>query len=99
MADATEASIQAARSTGALEDADAGALAALRRIARQIDAQSNTGLTPDGKLDNVSIPTYLKYCDALGLTPAGRLKLGEKKEGPGGKLAQLRAVHGGNRGA
>lgn len=74
--------------------ADAGAVATLLHIAGQIDAQTN-GLTPDGKLDNVSVPTYLKYCDALGLTPVARLRFkDEVKEGSSGKLAHLRDVTG-----
>jgi len=44
-------------------------------------------------LDNVTIPTYLKACDALGLTPAGRVRLDEKKESAGGKLALLRSAN------
>ena len=42
--------------------------------------------------DNVSIPTFLKYCESLGLTPAGRGKLvGGKPEGSksGGGLASV----------
>lgn len=87
--DATEAAIHAAEH---LTPADRGAVEALRVLAAQIDVlASNDGLREDGKLDNVSLPTYLKFCDSLGLTPAGRTKLGEKKpEAPGGKLALLR---------
>lgn len=96
--DATERSLTAAKKSGHLGDLDAGAVAVLMRMARQIDAQTDGGLTPDGKLDNVSIPTYLKFCESLGLTPAGRLRLGDKKETAGGKLAQLRSV-GTGRGA
>jgi hypothetical protein len=87
--EATEDSLAAATH---LTDMDAGAVEVLRRMARQIDAQTEGGLTPDGKLDNVSIPTYLKYCESLGLTPAGRLRLGAKKEAPRGKLGDLRSV-------
>lgn len=87
--ESTEAAISAATH---LTDMDQGAVEVLRRVARQVDAQSEGGLTPDGKLDNVSIPTYLKYCESLGLTPAGRLKLGAKKEAPSGKLGGLRSV-------
>lgn len=75
-----------------LTDMDQGAVEVLRRMARLIDSQSESGLTPDGKLDNVTIPTYLKYCDALGMTPAGRLKLGSAKGAPDGKLTGLRSV-------
>jgi hypothetical protein len=43
-------------------------------------------------MDNVSIPTYLKFCESLGLTPAGRGRIpgGTPKEaGGGGKLGNL----------
>jgi hypothetical protein len=94
--EATEGSLTAAMH---LTDMDQGAVEVLRRMARLIDAQSDGGLTPDGKLDNVSIPTYLKYCESLGLTPAGRLKLGTKKEAPSGRLGDLRAIPRPNRSA
>jgi hypothetical protein len=47
--------------------------------------------------DNVSISAYLKYCDQLGLTPAGRksLELDKGGESGGSKLGKLRTVHGG----
>lgn len=45
-----------------------GVQKALLRIARAIDDIDGEGLNPAGKLDNVSIPTYLKYSEALGLT-------------------------------
>jgi hypothetical protein len=69
---------------------DAGAVAALLELARQIDAKSDEG--DDGKVDNVTIPTYLRYCESLGLTPAGRVKLKPKEQETGGKLAQLRSI-------
>lgn len=80
-----------------LTDADAGAVEVLQRLAGTIDSLLASGfLTETGKFDNVSIPTYLRYCESLGLTPAGRVKLGEKESaGGGGKLAQLRAITGG----
>ena len=89
VADATEASIRAATH---LSDLDKGAVEALRTLAVAIDVLAATGgVREDGKLDNVSVPTYLKFCESLGLTPAGRSRLPEKKpEGPGGKLALLR---------
>jgi hypothetical protein len=100
---ATEASIKAAKHLGLL---DAGAVEVLRHLARTIDAISDgqdadadadvdTDPRKPRSLDNVTIPTYLKACDALGLTPAGRVRLDEKKEAPGGKLAHLRKINGG----
>lgn len=81
-----------------LTDADAAAVAAMVVLARQIDYLDESDfLREDGKLDNVSVPTFLRYLDALGLTPAGRARsqIEAPKEGSRGKLAQLRAVSGG----
>lgn len=81
--EATERSIKAATH---LTDLDAGAVAALRRLAVAMDDL-------DAK-DNVSIPTFLKYCEALKLTPASRgVTVGESDAK--GKLAQMRLVRGG----
>lgn len=99
LGDATDASIKAAKH---LTKADDGALEALRVLARKIDEDEARwdcamGYAAEHKTrppatDNVSLPTYLKYCDALGLTPVAREKLGEKKpEAPSGKLALLRS--------
>lgn len=80
---ATERAIKAAKH---LTDLDAGAVAALRRLALLMDE-----LDPK---DNVTIPTYLKYCDALRLTPASRgVVVGENEAK--GKLANLRSLRGG----
>jgi hypothetical protein len=95
IADATDAAIKAATHLTAM---DSGAVAMLRELARVADVVIATGgINEAGKFDNVTVPTYLKACDALGLTPAGRVRLDEKKESVGGKLAQLRAVNGGKR--
>ncbi len=94
---ATEVAIVAA---GHLAKMDAGALETLRTLARKIDTEDRlrelalryaeeNGQKPPS-VDNVSIPTYLKFCESLGLTPFGRTKLGDgKKEGAGGKLSVL----------
>jgi hypothetical protein len=90
VADATEAAIEAATH---LTDMDQGAVQMLLALAAAADAIDANGLNPAGKLDNVTIPTYLRYCESLGLTPAGRAKLAEKKpEGKGGKLRGLQSV-------
>ncbi len=83
VADATEVSLEAA---GHLLPSDAGAVEALRTLALRIDAGSGA--------DHILLPSYLKFCESLGLTPSGRLKLVPKKDEGGGKLGQLRAVHG-----
>ena len=101
--DATEASIKAAQAAGQLLGQDDAALAALRVLAKKIDAMTDVpaGVTADGEiveerkrpepLDNVSVPTFLKYLNELGLTPLGRKTLlAAKKEGGGGSGAPSR---------
>ena len=110
MGDVRDGLEQAITAAAHLTAVDEGALAAARALADKIDAwgvivdwalddvagkdTSERPAVPQN--DNTSLPTFLRYCDALGLTPAGRVKLDEKKpEGKGGKLAHLRAVQGG----
>lgn len=107
--EATRSSIAAIRALpggGHLTPADDGAIAALLVLAQKIDdlADVKAGVSGDGELveerrrpqqlDNVSMPTFLKFCDALGLTPAGRRALAEKKTGgaaeSGGGISGLR---------
>ena len=92
VARATEEAIAAAQDQ--LTAKDSGALAALRFLARKIDTEAelrelalqwaadNGGKPPP--VDNVSVPTYLKYCEALGLTVASRAALEAKKAGDSG---------------
>ena len=102
---ATENSIKAATH---LTDLDKGAVECLRTLARKIDTEAELRelaleyaeerQQKPPPVDNVSVPTYLKFCESLGLTPAGRARLPEKKpEGPGGKLALLRGEAQGKR--
>ncbi|WP_104128225.1 hypothetical protein [Cryobacterium sp. Y57] len=92
------------------EGKDAGAIAALLALAHKIDDYDTIldhildqiESDPESKVrppasDNVSIPTYLKYCESLGLTPGGRGELATgKKSGPAPKdeLAEFRMEHG-----
>lgn len=109
LVDATEAAIAAATH---LTEMDDGAVEAMRALARKIDAwdqvvqyalddlagNETKGARPSvPQNDNVSISAYLKYCDQLGLTPAGRKSLDIDKAGESGgsKLGKLRGVHGG----
>src|SRR5690625_4648436 len=101
--EATERAIAAATH---LTDEDAGAVEALRALARKIDAwdeivqwalddAAESGSRPKVPAnDNTSLPTFLKYCESLGLTPTGRkaLGLGEEAEAedPVAKLKQRR---------
>lgn len=100
-----EASITAATH---LTPADAAAVAALRVLAKKVDslADSTAGVSDDGELtedrkrglDNVTLPTFLKFCSELGLTPAGRHAIEGKKtesKSSGGRLAHLKSVQGG----
>jgi hypothetical protein len=89
VAEAVERSIAVAEH---LTTKDAAAVSALRALAERIDnesrlrealldwANSEGRQVQRPKDDNVSIPTFLKYCESLGLTPAGRKSIG-KKEG------------------
>lgn len=99
--DATEASINAAVASGILDrSVSAGPIAALRRVAELLD-------DPDfplvgGRLDNVSLPTYLRYCAELRLTPGAPVKSsatsrsgGDKGGEGGGTLGRLRGITGG----
>ncbi|HET8765801.1 MAG TPA: hypothetical protein VFM86_00595 [Pedococcus sp.] len=91
---ATDASIAAASH---LTDLDKGAVEMLRQLAAAADLIDENGLNPAGKLDNVTIPTYLRYAESLGLTPAGRSRaMIEKGKTDGGTsaLGKLRSVHG-----
>ncbi|MEE6280158.1 terminase small subunit [Georgenia sp. MJ170] len=86
--DETDEAIGVARDAGTITDADGGAVAMLLRLAERMDDPDFPVI--DGRFDNVTESLYLKACDALGLTPAGREKLGVRKGGEGGKLAELR---------
>ena len=95
--EATEQSLEAATH---LTDMDAGAVQALRALAAKIDAMFEPPSEDhEGKavFDNVTLPTYLKYCESLGLTPAGRDRLALKKKDDEGarRGGQLVALQGG----
>jgi hypothetical protein len=94
---------EAVRAASHLSDLDAAAVAAAQALADKIDAwdvivdwahedaaeTESRPRVPDN--DNVSLATFLKYLDQLGLTPAARHVLEEKKAGGGGgKLQSLR---------
>lgn len=80
--DATQESIEAAIAAGALDRVlSAGPVAALLALARKIDGWDDVvSAAMDGREDgerlpiplhdNTSIPTYLKYCESLRLTPS-----------------------------
>lgn len=90
-------SVLAARDAGQLSEADNGAVAVLLDLARSIDAMDDRRRARD----NVTIPVYLKYLEALGLTPAARARLPKTGGDGGSKLTRLRGdpklrvLHGG----
>lgn len=94
--DGTMAAVEAARTAGVVTDMDEGAVEALLQLAARLDDPDYPNI--DGRFDNVTAALYFKACEQLGLTPSGRSRLAEKKETGGGKLAQLRAVQGGQTG-
>ena len=93
--DALEVSIDAAEH---LEVKHAATVAAARQLAIRVDELNDAGWVIDGKLDNVTLPVFLKYCEALGLTvdkvPAKRgpkPKEDEPKPSPIGSERESRA--------
>lgn len=80
--EATERSVAQAIASGALDESlSAGPVAAVLALARKIDGwdavveAAMEGREDGAKLpiplhDNTSIPTYLRYCEALQLTPS-----------------------------
>lgn len=89
----TNAAVQAGKRAGLIGPLDEGAVVVLLQMAQRLDDPEFPVI--DGKFDNVTQGLYLKYCESLGLTPAGRNRLDEKKDAGGGKLAQLRGIQGG----
>lgn len=99
--DALDKSIEAAIH---LTELDAAAVAGARALADKIDAwdvivdwalddladNGGKGRPAVPQNDNVSLGSFLKYLDQLGLTPEARHVLEEKKGGSGGKLKALR---------
>lgn len=66
VADAFERSL---RNTPGLSAKDSALVAASRVLAKRIDLIADDGfIDGNGKLDNVTVPTFLKYLQALGMT-------------------------------
>lgn len=67
---AVEESVTAARKAGKITKLHSATVAGLRMVADRLDVLDIEAMTDTtGKLDNVSLPTFLKYCTALGLVP------------------------------
>ena len=82
--------LEEALKVAGLAKIDAGAVAAARALADKIDVSDETGT-----FDNTSFPTFLRYCEALGLTPSGRVKLDTSKKpeaGSGGRLGRPSSI-------
>lgn len=88
LVDATNEALAAAGD--AIADRDAGTVQAILDVAMKVDMADRyfedladdaavSGRRPPSQ-DNVSLPTYLKYADALGLTPAARARMAPKPE-------------------
>lgn len=82
---------KAAMRSASLTDVDRGTAAAALRLAEAIDQIDGDGLNPGGKLDNVSVPTFLRYMGALGLTPEARKAAAPRKEAAGGQVVGFRS--------
>ncbi len=81
-------SINAACATGKLDRGRHGAtIAAARKVARLMD-DPEWPIVAGGKFDNVSPALFLKYCQALGLTP--ELDGKEQTRAAPSKLTMLR---------
>lgn len=109
MGDVYQATLDSLKAAAHLRPEDKGAIEALLALALKIDGADDTfttlselaaqaGSRPPSP-DNVSFPTYLKYCESLGLTPAGRERIGllhkdEQTDEASVRLARLRSVHG-----
>ena len=84
----TKSAITSARKAGNLADADMASCVAILELATKIQVQDDyfdalmmdaieNGRRPPSQ-DNVSMPTFLKYAEALGLTPSCRAKTAPK---------------------
>jgi hypothetical protein len=89
----TEKTLEAVEAASHLGPQHAGVVAVLVGLARTIDGMPQRD--SDAPMDNVTVPTYLKYSTELGLTPLSELKLGKPEDRGASKLANLRAIRGG----
>ena len=87
---ATKAAVDRAEHLTAM---DRAAVTVLLDLAKTIDGMDQRPST--APFDNVTVPMFLRYAEALGLTPAARSKLNMKPVESDSKLAQLRAIRGG----
>ena len=100
--DSLARAIAEARGAGGITDRDEPTCTAALQLARRIDMsdayfEALSRYAADNRLrppsqDNVSLPTFLKYMGALGLTPESRkaVAASSKEEAPRGELDKLR---------
>lgn len=100
-----QVSVRAAAHVDA-EGVDAGAVAAAGALAQKIDAwdqivqwaiedaaeSESRPKVPAN--DNTSLPTFLKYCEALGLTPMARKAVGDQPKKEADPLASIKSKRG-----
>jgi hypothetical protein len=93
VADAFERSL---RNMSGLSAKDSALVATSRVLAKRIDLIAEDGfIDGNGKLDNVTVPTFLKYLQALGMTVDVAQKAPAKSKGGSQKdmLADFRREH------
>ncbi|MFJ5106778.1 MULTISPECIES: hypothetical protein [unclassified Glutamicibacter] len=102
-----QASVEAAGHIDA-DGVDAAAVAAAGALARKIDewdvivewAREDAAETESRPKvpanDNTSLPTFLRYCEALGLTPAARKAVGDQPKKEADPLADLKSKRHGS---
>ena len=74
VAEALERSL---KNADGLKAVNSAVVAAARVLAGRIDFLNATGFVDEnGKIDNVTLPTFLKYCQSLGLTLDAPAKVG-----------------------
>ena len=106
---ALDKALMAAREQGVVSDLDAGTIRAAQALADKIDAwdqivewafkdqreaeASRPAVPPN---DNVSLASFLKYMNDLGLTPAARAAVGRAAgKGGGAPVGKLEALQAG----
>lgn len=83
---AFDASVREAVKKGQIDPkTHAAAITAARKLAVTLDSPGWPEL-PSGKVDNVTPATFLRYCEALGLTPAAS----QAPTKPAGSVSELR---------
>lgn len=74
-----------------LKAVNSAVVAAARVLAERIDYLTFSGFVDEnGKLDNVSLPTFLKYCQSLGLTVDAPAKVGRPAKPKVGSKSEAR---------